>query len=166
MSAFFANPNSLRSLHMHATNPNLETIIGALVRGSSELRFVDLSDNKMVKKDATLLARLITASSTLKQLTLNRTAIPADALKEVLVAISGNVYLQDFVFEVKGNELGLPGAQAVASIASKMSNVHTLDLDDCELGDDGLAALAEGLCNNTYLKHLNVRYLHLTGNLY
>jgi len=48
----------------------------------------------MTKKDATLLTRFISASASLKQLTLNRTAIPADALKEILVSIGGNVYLQ------------------------------------------------------------------------
>jgi Ran GTPase-activating protein (RanGAP) involved in mRNA processing and transport len=85
---------------MAATNPSLETIIGALVRGCGELRQVNLSDNKMTKKDSTLLARLISASSSLKQLTLNRTAMPSDALKEILLAIGGNVYLQVCLLKV------------------------------------------------------------------
>jgi Ran GTPase-activating protein (RanGAP) involved in mRNA processing and transport len=157
-----ATPNSLRSLHIASTNPSLETIIGALVRGCTELRHVNLSENKMVKKDATLLARFISASSSLKQLTLTRTAIPADALKEILHAIGGNVYMQDFVFEAEGNDLGFPGAQVVAEAAPKLNNVHTLDLDDNDFGDDGLAAIADGLCNNTFLKRLDIRcYLAL-----
>lgn len=66
--------------------------------------------------------------------------------------------MKDFVLEAKGNELGVTGAQAVADAAPKLSNVHTLDLDENDFGDDGISAVAEGFCNNSYLKRLDIRY--------
>jgi len=49
--------------------------------------------------------------------------------------------------ELTGQALGVEGARAVAQLL-KGSRLHTLLLARCELGDDGIAALAEGLKGN------------------
>lgn len=96
----------------------------------------------------------INASPSLKILNLNRTQIPVDSFKEVLLALSGNVYLQAVIVEAKGNDFGVAGARMIASLADKLTNIHTLDLDDNDLGDEGVSVVADGLCNNTCIKVL------------
>ena len=68
--------------------------------------------------------------------------------------------------EAKGNELGVTGAQAVADSSSKLGNIHTLDLDDNDFGDDGVCAVVDGLCNNNYLKRLDLRYFFASRCLF
>ncbi|GAM21013.1 hypothetical protein SAMD00019534_041880 [Acytostelium subglobosum LB1] len=159
LSAFLASPNALRSLCIANTLPTMETIVGALVRGCLELRHLDISDNRLAKKDIPHLVRFFGSSSTLKYINISNTKIPIEHLKEIVVSISSNLYLQDIVFDCKVNELGIGGARLFASLADKIPNIHTLDVSENDFCDEGVAVICEGFIQNT-----SVRKLILNGN--
>eukprot|EP01133_Synstelium_polycarpum_P015678 gene15678-18632_t len=159
LSSFLANPNALRTLNISNTIPTMDTIVGALVRGCQELRHLDISDNRLTKKEVAHLVRFIGASSTLKSMNLANTKIPVENLKEVVVAITSNLYLQEITLDIRNNDLSIAGARMLASLADKISNIHTLDVSENDFGDEGVSVICEGFCQNN-----SVRKLVLNGN--
>ncbi|GAM24434.1 hypothetical protein SAMD00019534_076090 [Acytostelium subglobosum LB1] len=156
LSAFLASPNSLRTLNIANTIPNMETIVGALVRGCLELRHLDISDNRLTKKEVVHLVRFIGSSSLLKTININNTKIPVENLKEVIMAISSNLYVQDVIFESRNNDLGIAGARMLASLADKIPNIHTLDLAENDFGDEGVSVICDGFIQNNSVKKLSL----------
>ncbi|KAF2075298.1 hypothetical protein CYY_003375 [Polysphondylium violaceum] len=154
LANFLANPNALRTLNISNTFPILDTIVGALVRGCLELRSLDLSDIRLTKKETAHLVRFIGASSTLKFLNLNNTKVPVENLKEIVVAIYSNIYLQDVNLDLKNNDLSIAGARMLSSVADKLNNVTILDLSENDFGDEGVSVICEGFTSNTCVKRL------------
>ncbi|EGG21298.1 leucine-rich repeat-containing protein [Cavenderia fasciculata] len=154
LANFLANPNALRTLNISNTLPTMETIVGALVRGCLELRHLDLSDNRLTKKEVTHLVRFIGASATLKSINISNTKVPVENLKELVVAITSNLYLQDINFDTKNNDLGIAGARMLASLADKIPNISVLDVSENDFGDEGVSVICEGFCQNNSVKRL------------
>eukprot|EP01132_Coremiostelium_polycephalum_P009748 gene9748-11973_t len=154
LSQFLANPNALRTLNISNTFPTMETIVGALVRGCLELRHLDLSDNKLQKKEVAHLTRFISSSSTLKVLNLSNTKVPVENLREIVVALYSNIYLTEINLDIKNNDLGIGGARMLASLGDKISNIQFMDLSENDFGDEGVSVIADGFCANSALKKL------------
>ncbi|EAL61172.1 leucine-rich repeat-containing protein [Dictyostelium discoideum AX4] len=155
LSSFLASPNTLKTLNISNTTPSMETIVGALVIGCAELKTIDISDNKLTKKEVPHLVRFIGASSTLKHFNLSGTKVPVENLKELVVAITSNIYLQDVVLDLKNNDLGIAGARMLASLATdKLSNVIYLDVSENDFGDEGVSVICDGFVGNSTIKKL------------
>jgi len=56
--------------------------------------------------------------------------------------------------DLSNNNLGLNGAKMMSKVAYKMNNIWSLDLSDNELGDEGIAELAQGFRNNYTMTRL------------
>ncbi|KYQ93272.1 leucine-rich repeat-containing protein (LRR) [Tieghemostelium lacteum] len=154
LASFLAMPNALRHLNISNSMPIMDTIAGALVRGCSELRTLEIADIKLTKKEVTFLVQFISASSTLKHLNLSNTKVPVDNLKELVVALNSNLYLQEIILDLRGNDLGIAGARMLASLADKLANIHNLDVSENDFGDEGVSIICEGFCQNTSIKKL------------
>ncbi|EGC33420.1 hypothetical protein DICPUDRAFT_98559 [Dictyostelium purpureum] len=156
LASFLANPNCLRTLILSNTTPSMETIVGALVIGCSELKTLDISENvgKLTKKEVAHLVRFISSSSTLKNFNFSGTKVPVDCLKELVVAISSNIYLQEVNLDIRNNDLGIAGARMLASLSDKLSNIVYLDCSENDFGDEGVSVICEGFVTNNSIKKL------------
>ncbi|KAH3760830.1 myosin-I binding protein [Pelomyxa schiedti] len=154
--SFIASPNTIRTLQIKETISNLETISGAVVRGCPELRMLDLSGNRITPRTVPSLVKWIGSSSNLEVLNLSGTSIQPDGIKEILSSIAQNVYLKAVTVKAKSNALGIPGATAIASVASSLKNIHALDLADNDFQDDGVIAIAHAFCESEALGCLNL----------
>lgn len=159
LGAFLASPNQMQELLLVNTIANLDVIAGAMIRGSQSVRRLDVSQNKVTKKESAMLAKYLQASGTLIDLNLSGTGIPIECAKDIISAITGNVYLKDCTLNLSENRLGVPGSRLIASIAEKIVNITHLDLGDNEFGDDGVSIICEGLSYNG-----NLRFLSLAQN--
>jgi len=160
IAAFLSSPNMLTHLSLRSTQSSLETVVGALVRGCQELRRLDVSGSRIPPKAVTQLVQWIKSSSQLKMLNLSSTGITADGLRDIIIAIGQNVYLEEVQLKAKDNAFGDRGAAVFACGFDQMKNVRALDLADNDLGDDGVAVVAHALCQNEGLK-----FLDISGNL-
>eukprot|EP01105_Mastigella_eilhardi_P005915 TRINITY_DN17594_c0_g1_i1.p1 TRINITY_DN17594_c0_g1~~TRINITY_DN17594_c0_g1_i1.p1 ORF type:complete len:1166 (+),score=359.54 TRINITY_DN17594_c0_g1_i1:518-3499(+) len=154
--SFFSNPNGIRHLQIKETSANLETICGAIVRGCPELRLLDLSCNKITPKVIPHLTKWIGSSSSLETLNLSGTAIPPEGFRDILQAIASNVYLKNVTVKAKSNSLGVAGAKAIAPVLSSMKNIEALDIGDNDFTEDGVALIANALCENDTLRFLGL----------
>jgi Ran GTPase-activating protein (RanGAP) involved in mRNA processing and transport len=157
-AAFLAQPNTLERVVLKDTAANLDIILGALNRGSCrDIRELDISHNKMPSKtSSTQLATFIRSASQLSKLNVAGTSLPADSLKEMIMAIYGNFYLKNVELGLAQNNLGLVGAKAIMALAAEMNNVDKLDLSDNDFDDEAVLVLAEGLCHSSALRVLNI----------
>jgi len=156
LSAFLANPNQLHVLNLANCQANLGSILGAITRGSPELHYLDLSGNKIGRKEIGQLKLFLQGSSSLKGLSLANTSLTVDLLKEVCNAVFTNPYLQDFSLDISNNKLGPAGAKLLAGFAATMKNVGSLLVADNDFGDEGVCFLADGLQKNECLKSLSI----------
>lgn len=157
LGAFLANPNSLQVLQIKNSAAQLEVVVGAILRGCNQLVKLDISDNKLTKKETGILAKYFQASANLNYLNLSATTVPVDAVKELITAITSNPYLKDFSLNLGDNKLGAAGARVIGSLVEKMTNIVSLDLSENDLGDEGIASLAESFAYNSVIKHLNIQ---------
>jgi Ran GTPase-activating protein (RanGAP) involved in mRNA processing and transport len=123
-----------------------------MLRGCNELHLLDISQNKFTKKEAPILSKWITASATLSNLNLSGSGVPADTLKDIFSAVAGNLYLKDFVLNLSDNKIGIAGARVIASVANTLTNIASLELNDNDLGDEGIGIVAEGIELHNFLK--------------
>lgn len=157
LAAFLANPNVLRSLLLGNCNAVLEVILGAVVRGCNELTTLDVSNNKLSRKESAPLCRFLQASAGLQRLQLAGTGAPVELVKDVVTALSANHYLTNVRLSLADNKLGVPGARVLAGLVDKLAAVTSLNLAENDFGDDGVSIVAEALCYNSHLKHLSLK---------
>jgi hypothetical protein len=163
----------LRELNLSNTgNPNLKLILPALVSGKIQLKRLDLSHNsKFTGEDSDALADYLSQASAsgLEQLNLSNTFLSPEALEKILTRIHPDF---DLSLDLSNNNLGVPGkcptceilssfvffvyagAKMLGTIAYKVQNVRCLDLSDNDMGDEGIAELAQGLRNNHSITRL------------
>ncbi|PRP83601.1 leucine-rich repeat-containing protein [Planoprotostelium fungivorum] len=156
VASFLASANGLTKLNLANCFINPEVILNAIMRGCPELKYLDLSGNKLTKKDVTVLAKYLQSATQLVELNLNNTSIPPENIQEVIQSISNNPYLKDFKLIMGENKLGIAGARAIATMVDKIQHVYSLDLHDNEFGEEGVTVLIGGLINNRCIKHLNI----------
>jgi Ran GTPase-activating protein (RanGAP) involved in mRNA processing and transport len=88
------------------------------------------------KKDMAALTKLCQASASLNKLNISGCSIPQDSLRDFLLAISRNVYMQNVELNLARNGLGLEGVKSIISVISEAVNIEKLDVSDNELGDE------------------------------
>jgi Ran GTPase-activating protein (RanGAP) involved in mRNA processing and transport len=142
----------IKTLILANTSPVLEVIFEALKKGCPHLETLDVSKNKLKPSECTSLAKYLESQSSLINLNLSQTKFPPESIKELLLSVTGCSV--DLRVNLSDNGFGPQVGTLIASIAFKMANIHTLDLSDNELAEEGISALCEGLCSNTCLRRL------------
>jgi len=142
----------LKSLVIANTQPLLDQILDAIKRGCPNLDFLDISRNKLKPADCNALSKFLESQNSLTDLNLSATKFPPECIKDLLLSVANSNV--DIKINLSDNSLGSQVGELIASIAFKMMNVHTLNLADNDLAEEGISSLAEGLCSNTCLRNL------------
>jgi len=102
-----------------------------------------------------LVAWLNRSPGVLQELNLSSTDVSIDYLLQILAITNPNLTL---AVNFSHNEIGVRGGAAIGAAAAA-GRVHCteLNLSDCNLGDDGLQKLLEGLFHNSSLRTLNIK---------
>jgi hypothetical protein len=128
-------------------------IADSIKRGCPNLEILDLSRNKLKSTEALALCKAL-ENSNVTQLNLTSSRYPVENLKDLLMSVANNGL--DVKINLSDNGYGASAATAISEISVKMANVHTLNLADNELGEEGIAILAGGLCSNMCIRNLNI----------
>jgi len=163
LGSMFASPTMISELILHDSQAPLDSLLGALVRGCLELRFLDVSVSHITQRAASQLSQWVKASSQLKRLNVSQSEMPPDALAELITSIGSNCYLTDVALKAAQLRIGAAHANQVAIAVGKAPNIAVLDLSGNELGEDGIAGLCAsivGMGTQCALKRLVI-----SGNL-
>ena len=80
----------------------------------------------------------------------------ADANAKLLLALENNCHsLWDL--DLSRNNLGVPGASALKRVLPQLKKKTSLHLNECKLGNEGMAALTQGVEGTCHLKSLQLR---------
>lgn len=129
----------------------MDVIADGIKKGCPHLETLDLSRNKFKSTEALALCKSL-ENSNITTVNLSSARFPVENLKDLLMSVANNGL--DVKFNLSDNGYGVSAATAISEISVKMANVHTLNLSDNELGDEGIATLAGGLCSNMCIRHL------------
>lgn len=114
-----------------------------------------LENNFIYAKGAEAISQVLEASPSLKYLYMSRNSINNSGVAELFPAASRQLE----VFHIGDNKIGPEGARAIAGVLlDESSTVSTLVLDSNHVRDQGAAAIAECLRQNTSLVALDLRY--------
>lgn len=128
------------------------------------LEGLNLSGNKFGKTAGALLARVLRESSSVSHVYLVDCSLGRDALIEAVRAALDNKGGVRYWLELSGNDGGPKGARALAELlhrrrADGAANLHTLVLNACAFGAEGVTALADALSGS------NLHTLSLDNNI-
>eukprot|EP01119_Soliformovum_irregulare_P013432 TRINITY_DN3569_c0_g1_i1.p1 TRINITY_DN3569_c0_g1~~TRINITY_DN3569_c0_g1_i1.p1 ORF type:complete len:717 (-),score=214.30 TRINITY_DN3569_c0_g1_i1:154-2304(-) len=149
--------NGLRSLRMENTGADLTVVCKAIALGKiCSLEELQFSKNKIDSQAGQAISILAETNPYLKMVNLSHCEIQHGTTMSILSSISSNTSIQDVCINLSGNELGIQGAQSIASILAGSSNIGALILVDCKFKKEGLQHLVESLATNTSLKCLDL----------
>eukprot|EP01135_Chromosphaera_perkinsii_P005614 Nk52_evm28s355 gene=Nk52_evmTU28s355 len=160
---FLAVPNCVTHLNLSNTSCAVDSVFWALERGcTTHLKSLNLSHNRFCGKQSgpyyppASFQSFLKTSKALQEINLSHTHISVNAVRELFASIISNGYLEVVSLHLQGNDLGVPGAQTVGGLLSQVTHVVYLDFSDNDIGDQGMAFLAAGLCLNRSLVHLSL----------
>jgi len=157
LASWLANPNCLKVLSLNNTTCQMDSVLGATVRGCQELAQLHIAGNKISKKEVPHLVRLLQSSATLVHLNCSNMDMKVDMMKDIMQAVVFNIYMQNVHINISENKgLGQQGGSLLANIIGDAKNIHTLDVTDCELGDEGVNLIFEKLQKNNVLSCLKI----------
>jgi Ran GTPase-activating protein (RanGAP) involved in mRNA processing and transport len=157
LAEFLKNPNVLQDLNVSSTGANIGLLLQAGSRGCAELTVLDISHNKIDSNTAGALKNFLQATSKLQEFHCADTNIPVNVLRNLIKGIVDNKYLSNFHLDISQNrQLGVLGANMIAGLAGEIGTIKILNLNDNGFGDEGLAILAEQLCQNTSIVDLRL----------
>ena len=155
LTSWLTNPNKLEDLDLSYTNANLESILPALTRGSTGMKVLNLSGNRLTPRAVQYLVSFIQSSSSLSSLNLSNTFLTPDQLPSIIQSINANRGLTDLELNISNNKIGSVGASSLSSL-SQSKTILSLNLADNELGDEGIIVLCGYLENNITMKCLDI----------
>jgi Ran GTPase-activating protein (RanGAP) involved in mRNA processing and transport len=156
IAAFLAQPNGLQVLSLVNCGIKLDQLFAALVRGCQSLEWLDISGNKMTKKDLSMMGQFLKAASHLKVLRMSNCGFDADSLKTVLADVSSNMYLNELDLCISENRIGAAGAKLLAPILRNATGIKKVDLSEMDFGPDGVQVICQSLGENNKLEHLDI----------
>jgi len=143
---------SLKTLLLsNVSLPSMQSLLQNLSKSCPHLESFDISKNRLKREDCVALSKFLERASALTELNLSSTKLPLESLKDILTSVSKDA---DLKINLSDNSFGTQAAVIIGLLSFKMPSIHTLDLSENDLGDEGIAVLAEGLCSCTTLKSL------------
>nr|ASR74812.1 leucine-rich repeat-containing protein [Penaeus japonicus] len=157
---FLAQPNTLKTLDLSATECAIDAVFGALLRGcTSSLAHLNLSRNSFgSKKTREMLPsfkQYFTSTLALKTLTLSQCKLPADALKNVLLGLACNENISEVDLDLSSNQLGGTGAQILESCIHGVRCLSALDISDNGL-EAQLGPVVAAISKNKSIRKLSI----------
>ncbi|XP_050700558.1 F-actin-uncapping protein LRRC16A-like isoform X6 [Eriocheir sinensis] len=157
---FLAQPNTLKTLDLSATECAIDALFGALLRGcTSSLAHLVLSRNSFgSKKSREMLPsfkQYFTSTLALKTLTFSQCKLPSDALKNVLLGLACNENISEVDLDLSSNHLGATGAQILESCIHGVRCLAELDISDNGL-ETQLGPVVAAISKNKSIKKLNI----------
>ncbi|KAK8386963.1 hypothetical protein O3P69_017970 [Scylla paramamosain] len=157
---FLAQPNTLKTLDLSATECAIDALFGALLRGcTSSLAQLILSRNSFgSKKSREMLPsfkQYFTSTLALKTLTFSQCKLPSDALKNVLLGLACNENISEVDLDLSSNHLGATGAQILESCIHGVRCLAALDISDNGL-ETQLGPVVAAISKNKSIKKLNI----------
>lgn len=126
---------------------------------------INLADNLIGDEGAQFLAAGLAGNTSLKQLSIARTGIAAKGFQALGPLLAQSPTLDDLV--LSGNICDAAGVQgAFCDGLQKNTNLKSLYLAACRLGDEGVKALCDGpLKGHTSLQHVSLSYNRLNASV-
>eukprot|EP01086_Lenisia_limosa_P002429 TRINITY_DN1557_c0_g1_i1.p1 TRINITY_DN1557_c0_g1~~TRINITY_DN1557_c0_g1_i1.p1 ORF type:complete len:538 (-),score=155.43 TRINITY_DN1557_c0_g1_i1:89-1702(-) len=144
LANFLSTPNCVKKLILSDCGVSVDPVAQAIIRGSSELTHVDVSHNKFIPRDVSGMEAVIKAAGNLIDVNLAFTRMSMPFIRTLCQAFAGNTILTNLTISFAGNDIGPKGGKQLVESLSKMHNVTTLDISECDLSDEGLIELCDG----------------------
>jgi Ran GTPase-activating protein (RanGAP) involved in mRNA processing and transport len=153
LATYLSTTESLEQLYALRADLHLEVVLKALAENkqlcTDGLQTLNLSGNKLTAPAVAILTDLLRSSKSLTHIHLVNSHVNRAAAVEILTAAMENPHGVRFWIDLSQNDLGSKGGhdigQAIASSANKAATLHTLVLNNCSLGGDGVTNLVQGL---------------------
>ncbi|PRP75063.1 hypothetical protein PROFUN_03899 [Planoprotostelium fungivorum] len=142
---------NVTELHLKNTGVNLSVLLPALTRSCPNLHVLDLSNNKCKQMNCVDVCSFLQNSTSLRSLNMASCKIPHESLKDILTSPSNQLELS---LNLTDNGLTTADAVMISTLPFKMTSITELNLSDNDLGDEGIAAIAEGLCASSSVRSL------------
>mmetsp|Transcript_36494 Transcript_36494/g.57264 ORF Transcript_36494/g.57264 Transcript_36494/m.57264 type:complete len:1043 (-) Transcript_36494:104-3232(-) len=156
LSGFLAQPTGLQTLNLQNCGLKLDQLFAAVVRGCQSLEWLDVSGNKLAKKDIGMIGQFLKATSHLKVLRLSNCSIDGDCLRMIISDINSNMYLNDLDLCISENRIGSSGGRLLGPMLQNAIGIKKLDMAELDLGTDGMRSLLDFLSRNKKLIHLDI----------
>ena len=156
LSGFLAQPTGLQILNVKNCGIKLDQLFAALVRGCQNLEFLDVSGNKVAKKDLGMIGQFLKAASHLKVVRMNNCGMDGDCLRQIITDINSNMYLNDLELSISENRTGSSGGRTIGPVLQSSIGIKKLDVAELDLGTDGMRSLLDFLSRNKKLEHLDI----------
>ncbi|XP_067268361.1 F-actin-uncapping protein LRRC16A isoform X2 [Chanodichthys erythropterus] len=158
--SFLSQPNHLHTLDLSNSEASLDLVCSSLLRGSlKHLTVLNMSRSvfsyKRGKELPSSFKQFFSSASSLKNICLSGTKLPAEGLKALLLGLACNSNLRDIALDISGCELRSAGAQILEGCIAEIPNITSLDVSDNGLDSD-LSTLLVWLGKNRSIKHLSI----------
>jgi Ran GTPase-activating protein (RanGAP) involved in mRNA processing and transport len=140
--------------------PRSAAAIARVLEHSDVFTVLDLSGNRLKDEGAISLAQLLTTNDILVRLGLRSNDIGSDGITALCDALQRNVTLTSLdlggIRGINRNHMGGRGADALGTLLTQTSVLHTLDISSNGLGVEGCGLIAAGLSTNKTLRRLDL----------
>ncbi|XP_073670413.1 uncharacterized protein [Paramisgurnus dabryanus] len=162
LSDVLKNPNckleKLRLSYCYVTDEGCAALTSALI-SNSHLRDLDLFDNKQIRDSGVKLIcdGLKNPNCKLEKLTLSYCGVTDEGCAALASALKSNSHLRDL--NLTENNLSDSGVKLLSDVLKNPNcKLEKLGFKDCDVTDEGCAALASALRSNPHLRDLDLYY--------
>mmetsp|Transcript_26353 Transcript_26353/g.46667 ORF Transcript_26353/g.46667 Transcript_26353/m.46667 type:complete len:449 (-) Transcript_26353:55-1401(-) len=162
---------ALLELLMADTEANIDVLVSlaaTLLTFESNLKVCDIQNPRIntLQEDHTIhLGRMLRVNTHISELYLGKHKFRDDGIRQLVDFLLENKVLR--VLDLRCNELGAEGAHHLGKLLASDCQLLSLNLNGNRIGEkgnsNGAKALAEGLMNNTTLRHLDLNHNMLSG---
>ncbi|KAK3085253.1 hypothetical protein FSP39_000718 [Pinctada imbricata] len=160
--SLLAQPNNLTHLDLSGIDCSLESLCGALLRGSCpSLTHLYVSRNVFSQRKGKEVIpqgtwkTFFSSVYGLEILDLSSCRLPPEALKELLLGIASNINLKNLDLDLSNNDLQMPGAAILGDSLSNITSVTSLDVSNNGF-EQSLEKFLDAMKANSSVKHLAI----------
>jgi len=153
---------SIKKLDINCRNHNIVDRVGhellkAYQENGNQLTYLRIKDASLQYGGDQVIALTLQRCPTLNTLILNECRIDTNYLTSIVEAVRGHSSLENL--ELRFNNISGEDCSILATLLNDPNcNLHTLDIEDNNIGNQGATILANSLANNTKLRKLNLQY--------